>query len=131
MAGENQFLVFCLSVLVGFVGGVLYEPFACLRLLVRADGEKRKLLGGTLDLLFCVIFAIFCVFGAFLLDFPSFRGYIGAGYLLGGIIYLKILHKVVAILEKICYNVLIKAVKPLRKGRKHSRKGRRKGYESR
>lgn len=131
MATERQLLVFCLSVLIGFVGGILYEPFAFLRLMLQTNGEKRKILGGTIDILFCLSFAAFCIFCALLLDFPSFRGYIGAGYLLGGIIYLKILHKVVAILEKICYNVLIKAVKPLRKGRKHSRKGRRKGYESR
>ena len=131
MATENQFFVFCCSILVGFVGGILYEPFACLRLLFQTDGKKRKILGGIFDILFCVTYAVFCVFCSFLFDFPSFRGYIGIGYLLGGIIYLKILHKVVAILEKMCYNVCRKAVIPLKRGRNHSRKARRKGYESR
>lgn len=130
MGTQNQLLVFFLSVAIGFVGGIAYEPFAFLRLLF-VRGGKGKIFGIVFDLLFCICFALLCVIGAFLLDFPSFRGYMAVGYLLGGIIYLKILHKVVAFLEKICYNALIKAVKPLRKGRKHSRKGRRKGYESR
>ena len=130
MGTQNQLLVFCLSISIGFVGGVVYEPFAFLRLLFLRKG-KGKVFGCFLDILFCICFALLCVFGAFLLDFPAFRGYIAIGYLLGGIIYLKILHKVVAILERICYNILIKAVKPLRKGRKHSLKGRRKGYEPR
>ena len=110
MDTKNQFAYFLLSVAIGFVGGLLYELFALVRLLFRVKNGKRKALGVGIDIMFCICFAILCIYASFFLHFPDFRGYICIGWLVGGIIYLKILHRIVAFLEKVCYNVLVKMV---------------------
>lgn len=122
MSTENQFIVFCFCIAIGFIGGILYEIFSFFRLIFRVKERKMQIIGALFDILFCLSFALFGIFSAFMLDFPSFRVYMCIGYLVGGIIYLKSLHKVVAILKKVCYNVLIKAVKALKKTRKNSLK---------
>ena len=111
MDTQNQFLIFCFCILIGFTGGIIYEIFSIIRLILRVDRKKIKILSVTLDLLFCLIFAIFCVFAAYLLYFPAFRIYMWIGYLCGLCIYLKILHRILAFLEKLCYNVLNKMLK--------------------
>lgn len=110
MDTKNQFAYFLLSVAIGFVGGLLYELFALVRLLFRVKNGKRKALGVGIDITFCICFAILCIYASFFLHFPDFRGYMCIGWLVGGIIYLKILHRIVAFLEKVCYNVLVKMV---------------------
>lgn len=110
MDTKNQFAYFLLSVAIGVVGGLLYELFALVRLLFRVKGGKRKGLGIGIDIAFCICFAILCIYASFSLHFPDFRGYMCIGWLVGGIIYLKILHRIVAFLEKVCYNVLVKIV---------------------
>lgn len=120
MPTENQFIVFCLCMAVGFAGGILYEPFSLLRSVFSVKESKRKAIGGILDLLFCTSFAIVCILSAFALDFPDFRLYMCIGYGVGGIIYLKTLHKVVAFLKKICYTIAIKVCKSFKKARKNS-----------
>ena len=110
MDTKNQFAYFLLSVAIGFVGGLLYELFALVRLLFRVKDGKRKALGVGIDITFCICFAILCIYASFFLHFPDFRGYMCIGWLVGGIIYLKILHRIVAFLEKVCYNVLVKMV---------------------
>lgn len=110
MDTKNQFAYFLLSVAIGFVGGLLYELFALVRLLFRVKGGKRKGFGIGIDIAFCICFAILCIYACFSLYFPDFRGYMCIGWLVGGIIYLKILHRIVAFLEKVCYNVLVKMV---------------------
>ena len=57
-----------------------------------------------------------------MLHFPAFRVYIGIGYALGGIIYLQILHKTLAIFKKVCYNMSTKIVQKVKKARKNSSK---------
>lgn len=111
MDTQNQFLIFCFCILIGFAGGILYEIFSIIRLILGVYRKKIKILSVTLDLLFCLIFAIFCVFAAYLLHFPAFRIYMWIGYLCGLCIYLKILHRILAFLEKLCYNTIIKIVK--------------------
>lgn len=122
MPTENQFIVFCLCMAIGFAGGVLYEPFSLLRSAFSVKDGKRKIIGGILDLLFCASFSMVCIVSAFMLDFPDFRVYMCIGYGVGGIIYLKTLHKVVAIFRKVCYNIAIKVCKSLKKTRKNSPK---------
>ena len=111
MDTANQLLIFCLCVLVGFVGGVVYEVFSILRLLLKCERGKNKPLGIVLDLLFCGLFAGLCVVSAYYLHFPAFRIYMWIGYLCGFYIYLKILHRILAFLEKLCYNAITKIVK--------------------
>ena len=117
MDAKNQFTVFCLCVAIGFLGGILYEFFVFFRLLFGCERGKNKILGGTLDVLFFAVFALFCVSASFVLRFPSFRGYMWLGYAVGGIFYGKTLRRIVAFSEKVCYNMIIKAVKR-RKGKK-------------
>ena len=110
MDSQNQFTFFLLSVAIGFAGGLLYEPFAFVRRAFRCDRGKRKALGVGIDVAYCINFAILCVFASFCMRFPSFRGYMCLGWAVGGAIYLKFLHRIVAFCEKVCYNVLVKIV---------------------
>lgn len=107
----NQFAVFGLCIGVGFVGGALYEVFACLRFLLGCSRGKNKILGGTLDIVFFICFACICVFAAYVFRFPDFRVYTWLGYALGGILYLKTLHEIVAFFGKVCYNSITKLIK--------------------
>ncbi len=111
MDTKHQLAVFGLSLCVGFLGGILYEFFALARLLFQCEKKKRKLLGGALDMGFWICFICFSLFLAYILKFPDFRAYIWFGYALGGILYSKSLHKIIAFLEKICYNKITKLIK--------------------
>ena len=108
MDTKNQFAYFLLSVGIGFVGGAVYELFAVIRHIFRC--EKRKIIGIAVDIFYCITFSIWCVVASFFLYFPDFRGYMFLGWVLGGAIYLKILHRIVAFLENMWYNVLVKIV---------------------
>ena len=110
MDTKSQFTFFLLSVGIGVVGGLLYELFAVVRFLLRCNCGKRKILRILMDIVFCVSFAFLCIFLSFYLHFPRFRGYMCLGWVLGGTIYLRILHKILALCEKVCYNVLVKMV---------------------
>ncbi len=108
MDAKNQFTVFLASIAVGFVGGVFYEIFAFLRGVFGCEKGKNKILGNSFDIVFCILFAVFCIFASFLLHFPSFRGYMWLGFGLGGALYAKTLRRIVAFLEKVCYNMIRK-----------------------
>ena len=118
MDTSNQFAVFGICVGVGFLGGVLFEAFAFLRLLLSCPRGKNKLLGGVLDVACFLLFAGACVFVAYLFHFPSFRVYMWIGYALGGILYLKTLHQIVAFFESVCYNGITKLAKKAKKREK-------------
>ena len=107
----NQFAVFGLCVGVGFLGGVLYEAFALVRFLLGCPRGKNKILGGALDIAFFLSFAVVCVWASYAFRFPDFRAYTWLGYALGGILYLKTLHEIVAFFEKVCYNSITKLIK--------------------
>ena len=107
----TQFAVFGICVGVGFIGGVLYEAFAFLRFLLGCPRGKNKILGGALDIAFFVAFALVCVWATYVFNFPDFRVYMWLGYILGGILYLKTLHEIVAFFEKVCYNSITKLIK--------------------
>lgn len=110
MDTQNQFAYFLLSLLIGLIGGLLYEIFAFFRLVFRCDRGKCKPLGITLDVFFGLAFAILCIFTSFLLRFPDFRVYMGVGWLIGLIIYAKTLRRIVAFCEKVCYNSIARMV---------------------
>ena len=104
MDSKNQFFVFCISVVAGFLGGLLYEPFACLRLLLQCEKGKRKAVSVALDICFLLLYAGFYIATAYLFHFPSFRVYMWIGYAGGGIIYSKILRRILDFCQKVCYN---------------------------
>ena len=111
MDSKNQLFYFCVCIVVGFSVGLVYEPFAFLRQIAGCNRKKRRLLGVILDATFPIFFAIACVFAQFILRFPSFRAYMWIGYALGYIIYLKILRRILAFLQKLCYNHLAKVLR--------------------
>jgi hypothetical protein len=53
------------------------------------------------------------------------------GFAVGGIIYLKTLHKIIAFFENVCYNKLTQLVKKARKQEKTLKKRRVKKYDAR
>ena len=114
----NQFAVFGLCIGVGFVGGVLFEAFAFLRFLLGCPRGKNKILGSLLDIAFFLLFACCCIWIAYVFKFPDFRAYTWLGYALGGILYLKTLHEIVAFFEKVCYNSVTKLIKKAKKREK-------------
>ncbi len=122
MDSQNQFTVFCLCIIVGFVGSVTYEIFFAFRCLCGCRREKYKLLGAIFDILFFLTFAFLCIAAAYFLRFPSFRVYMWLGFGLGGGLYSKTLRRMVAFLEKVCYNMLRKVATKLKK-RKNSLNG--------
>ncbi len=120
MDSKNQLTSFLLCLLCGFVGGLLYEIFAFFRLIFGCDRGKNKLLGVLLDLLFFVALAIFYLFCAFSLRFPDFRVYMLVGFGLGGVLYLKSLRRMVAFVERMCYNTFRKIANKIKNRKKLS-----------
>lgn len=123
MSGQEQLKLFFVCMGIGAVGGVLYEPFGFLRLLFQCN-KKHKKIGVCLDIAFFLTFTAFSVLTAFLLKFPNFRVFWWMGYALGGIIYLKTLHKIIAFFEKVCYNVAVRFLQKAKKTDKTQRKRR-------
>lgn len=110
MDSVGQFSVFILCVLFGYCGGLLYEVFALFRLLFGCQ-KRENIIGILLDVAFFGTFAIGCVYFSFIRNFPSQRVYMWIGYALGGVLYSKTLRRILAFLEKVCYNGLAKVVK--------------------
>lgn len=111
MDSAHQFPVFILCTAIGFCGGLLYEVFAFFRLIFRCEKRKNIFLGALFDVAFFIAFALLCIYAAFLLSFPDIRVYMWIGYALGGLIYAKTLRRIVAFLEKVCYNTFARLVK--------------------
>ena len=114
MDTANQFYIFALCVGVGFSGGVLYEAFCFLRLCFGVRENKRKTLGIALDICFFITLTAWVVLCVYAFAFPSFRVYMWIGYLVGGIIYLKTLHKIIAFFEIMWYNSIRKLINKAR-----------------
>ena len=123
MDTKNQLLYFLLSLCIGFLGGIIYNFFAFLRFSLGCNHEKRRGLGITLDVVFCLLFAIYCIFIGFFLQFPDFRGYMGVGFWLGLIISIKILQITLAFFKKVCYNRVTNMGKKAKKREKLFKKG--------
>lgn len=111
MDTKGQFSVFCICIAVGFVGGLLYEAFGVIRWIFGCSRGKNKTLCIALDILFFLSFAILSVFAAYNFRFPAFRVYMWLGNAVGFLLYLKILHRIVAFFENMCYNKVIKLIK--------------------
>lgn len=107
----HQLPNFLICIGVGFFGGILYEVFSILAKAVGAKKPRRVILQGTIDVGFFLAFAMLAIASAYVFAFPDFRIYMWVGYLVGGIIYLKTLHKIIAFFENICYNGIKKIAK--------------------
>ena len=126
---QNEFGVFAVCVAVGFLMGIIYEPFCFLRKLLCRKG-KRQWISVSADILYFALFSVVAVFTAYTFAFPSFRVYMWIGYALGGIIYLKSLHRILAFLQNVCYNRVTKMIKKAKK-REKTLKKREKLYDAR
>ncbi|MBR2441943.1 MAG: hypothetical protein IKB20_02630 [Clostridia bacterium] len=125
MDSKGQSSVFLLCMLIGFCGGIIYEVFVFFRLIFGCEKGKRKTLGIILDGFFGLVFAVWGIFNAYFFCFPEFRLYMCLGWVLGGIIYLKTLRRIVAFLEKVCYNVAVKVAKKAKMRKKLFKKERK------
>jgi len=122
MNAQNQFAVFGICLIVGFLGGVLYEPVSFFRLFFGRKRGKNAIVCGVLEVLFWISFTLFSSIVAFAFGFPSFRLYMSIGYICGGIIYLKSLHRILAFFEKLCYNKITQWIKKAKKSEKTLKK---------
>ena len=107
----GQLTVFLQCVGIGFCGGVLYEIVSIVKFPFSKRKKLAKILENTADGVFWFGFFLDSVYLAYTFEFPAFRVYMWIGYLVGGILYLKILHKIVAFFKKICYNEISKGIK--------------------
>lgn len=123
MDSKGQLSVFCICIAVGFVGGLLYEIFVLLRAVFRCGKGKNKIVGIILDVTFFIGFAGLYIFFANRFRFPDLRFYMWIGCGLGWIIYLKTLRRIVAFLQKVCYNKIVKLVKKVKTKKKLSKMG--------
>ncbi len=130
MDSQGQLFTFCLSVVVGFVGGIFYEIFAIFRLIFHFERKKNKFWDVSFDILYLVGYAMYCIFASFILHFPNFRVYMWLGFGLGGLIYSKTLRRIVAFLEKICYTKL-RGIANKAKAKKKLSKSGDKNYDTR
>jgi hypothetical protein len=118
MSAHSQFALFCICIGAGFVFGIAYEPIS----LLRSVFKRSKWVGITLDILFFIALALWYTGAIYLFQFPSFRLYYWLGFLVGGIIYLKSLHIILAFFKKICYNKFVKIAKKLKNRKKIGKK---------
>ena len=125
MDSKNQLFYFCLCILVGFLAGLPYEIVVLLRGVFRCERGKNKVLSVVLDVIYPIFVALICVFMQFILHFPAFRAYMWIGYAVGFIIYLKILRRILAFLQKLCYNKLAKVLRKVNIKKKSPKKGGR------
>ena len=125
MDTNRQFTVFCVCVVAGFLFGVVYEIVAFFRMLLHCQRGKIKGLGIALDIAIFAVLAVYYIAVAYLFQFPSFRIYTWLGFAVGGIIYSKTLHKVVAFFGNVCYNKATECIKKHQKKRKNSKKVKR------
>ena len=123
MDSKGQLGVFFICIAVGFVGGLFYEIFALLRAVFRCGKGRNKIIGIILDVTFFLCSALLCVYAAYRFYFPNLRFYMWIGYGLGWIIYLKSLRRIVAFLQKVCYNKIAKLLKKVKTKKKLSKMG--------
>ena len=118
MDTQNQLQTFAICLLVGYIGGLLYEPFGLLRIAFGCPRGKAKGVGMALDTLYFAALALMATLAAYLFHFPALRVYMWVGYILGGILYLKSLHKIIAFFENMCYNGIRNKLKKAKKREK-------------
>ena len=121
MDTNRQWYVFCACILIGVIGGVVYDVCS----LVVFQGKNKKIYGTfrlIADVVFFLLFAVLCVFLGNRLGFAGVREYYFIGYAIGLALYLKTFHKAVAFLKNICYNGVKKVMEWLKRAKKLSKR---------
>lgn len=101
----TQLKEFCLVLLFGVAGGLVYEFFR-----LPKHARERAWLRIALDILFCLVFAAGYVFFALNAGFSGFRLYHAAALILGLFLYEKTFHKTVAFFAQRVYNAAYKEI---------------------
>ena len=96
----NQFFIFIICMLTGIVSGLLYDFFYVIKRLFRS-----KIVTAALNATFFTAFSVLYVFVAVMFEFPSSRGYMFIGCMLGLLAYVKSFHIIVAFLIEKVYNM--------------------------
>lgn len=109
MDSQGQLARFLTCVLLGLVGGVIYECTSLLSLPWRR--KAKAVMRGVADVTFFALFAILCVWVLTMLNISAFREYYYLGFAIGLILYIKTFHKALAFFKRICYNTITKLVK--------------------
>jgi hypothetical protein len=102
-----QLPIFLLCIALGMVGGVLYDVIVFPARRLGAYKRSNSIIGIFIDVMFFVALAILASLATYFFALPDFRGYFWVGYCVGGIIYLKTLHKIIAFFENMCYNSIV------------------------
>ncbi len=97
----EQLRIFLLCILIGIVGGVLYDVFFLLRAPLRMRWVRILC-----DFLFCIAFGAVYLLFAVSFRMPPLRFYYILGLTLGLFLYLKSFHKIVAFFSEKLYNGL-------------------------
>ena len=119
MDSKGQLVKFLTCVLIGIIGGIIYETVSLLAL--PKPQKCKRFFRAIADVSFFLLFAGLCIYVLTMLKFPAFREYYYLGFAVGLILYIKTFHKAVAFFKKICYNCIRKLVNCL-KSRKNFRK---------
>ena len=114
MDTANQGNVFFICVLIGVLGGAIYDGCS-LGVFKGKNKKKYDVFRLIADVIFFLAFAAFCTWTGNRLGLPNVREYYYVGYAIGLTLYLKTFHKAVAFLKNICYNVAKKAIKWLKR----------------
>ena len=100
----------------------MYEIFGVIRSIFRCPQGKNKAVEIVLDIGCFLALSFLTIVVSYAFRFPPFRVYMFIGYAIGGGLYFKTLHRMVAFLKKVCYNKITQAVKKVKKARKNSLK---------
>lgn len=120
MDSAGQLKRFFICVLIGLVGGLLYE--FCSIFALKHPKKMQKTLRFFADILFFLVFSALCIVVLNHLLFPNFREYYYFGFALGLIFYLKTFHKAVAFFKNVCYNGIKKMANCVKNFRKKGEK---------
>ena len=113
MDSVGQLQIFLKCIAVGYLCGVLYEPFALLRRFAGCIKGSKLFFEIALDVLFFATFAAVYIGAGTALSFPYFRPFMAIGAFVGLILYLKSLHRILDFFENLCYNTIRRVVKKL------------------
>ena len=120
MDSARQLSRFFICILLGLLGGLLYE--FCSIFALKRPKKLQKTTRFIADLLFFLLFSVWIILSASRLVFPNFRGYYYVGFAVGLIFYLKTFHKAVAFFKNVCYNGVKKLANCVKNFRKKGEK---------
>ena len=88
---KNQFAIFIICVFFGGLAGVLFQILSCFKIKI-----KNNYIWHLINVFLYVIVGFLFVLGSNLYNFPTFRWYMIAGFLIGKTLYRKSLGIILA-----------------------------------